>query len=248
MSIITVENLSVKKHNATVLSDVSFEIETGEYVGIVGPNGSGKSTLMRSLLGLDEIESGSIEIMGKPLGKFSLWHKIGYLPQATVVMNKSFPASVGEVVATGLLGSKSFPRRFSKTDRDAVLQTLENLDIADLYKEQIGKLSGGQSQRVFLARAMVSDPDILILDEPTAALDPVTRAHFYETIASLNRERNKTILLVTHDSSTIGNYAGKMLYLDRRLIFYGSFKEFCHSGDMSQYFGDFAQHLICRQH
>ena len=248
MSIITVENLSVKKHNATVLTDVSFTIEAGEYVGIVGPNGSGKSTLMRSLLGLDEIESGSIEIMGEQLAQFSLWHKIGYLPQATVVSNKSFPASVGEVVATGLLGSKSFPRRFNAADREAVLQALANLDIAHLYKEQIGKLSGGQSQRVFLARAMVSDPDILILDEPTAALDPVTRAHFYETIASLNRERNKTVLLVTHDSSTIGNYAGKMLYLDRRLVFFGSFKEFCHSQDMSQYFGDFAQHLICHQH
>ncbi len=248
MSIITVENILVKKHNATVLADVSFEIEVGEYVGIVGPNGSGKSTLMRALLGLDEVESGSIEIMGEQLAQFSQWHKIGYLPQVTVVSNKSFPASVGEVVATGLLGSKSFPRRFNSADKETVLQTLENLDIAHLYKEQIGKLSGGQNQRVFLARAMVSDPDILILDEPTAALDPVTRAHFYETIASLNRERNKTILLVTHDSSTIGNYAGKMLYLDRRLIFFGSFKEFCHSQDMSQYFGDFAQHLICHQH
>lgn len=248
MSIITVENLSVKKHNAAVLSDIFFSIADGEYIGIVGPNGSGKSTLMRSLLGLDEIERGRIEIMGKQLAQFDLWHKIGYLPQVTVVSNKSFPASVGEVVATGLLGSKSFPRRFNKADRDAVLQTLENLDIGDLYKEQIGKLSGGQSQRVLLARAMVSDPDILILDEPTAALDPVTRAHFYEIIASLNRDRNKTILLVTHDSSTIGKYASKMLYLDRRLIFFGSFKEFCHSQDMSQYFGDFAQHLICHQH
>jgi zinc transport system ATP-binding protein len=248
MSIISVENLSVKIHNSVVLSDVSFKVKSGEYIGIVGPNGSGKSTLIRALLRLDDIDGGSIKIMGKPLAQFSDWHKIGYLPQATVVANKSFPASVGEVVATGLLGSKSFPRRFKKIDRDSVLQILETLDIADLYQAQIGKLSGGQSQRVFLARAMVSDPDILILDEPTAALDPVTRAHFYETIASLNKDRKKTILLITHDSSTIGNYAAKLLYLDRRLIFFGNFKEFCQSRDMSHYFGDFAQHLICHQH
>ncbi len=248
MSIISVDNLSVKLHNSVVLSDVSFKVESGEYIGIVGPNGSGKSTLIRALLRLDDIDGGSIKIMGKSLAQFSDWYKIGYLPQATVVANKSFPASVGEVVATGLLGSKSFPRRFNKTDRDSVLQILETLDIADLYQEQIGKLSGGQSQRVFLARAMVSDPDVLILDEPTAALDPVTRSHFYETIASLNKDQKKTILLITHDSSTIGNYASKLLYLDRRLIFFGNFKEFCQSRDMSHYFGDFAQHLICHQH
>ncbi len=248
MSIITVENLSVKRHNSIVLSDISFKVKSGEYIGIVGPNGSGKSTLIRTLLGLNDIDGGSIEIMGESLARFSTWYKIGYLPQATVVTNKSFPASVGEVVATGLLGSKSFPRKLKKIDRDRVLEILETLDIANLYQEQIGKLSGGQSQRVFLARAMVSDPDILILDEPTAALDPVTRAHFYETIAALNQEQKKTILLVTHDSSTIGNYAAKLLYLDRRLIFFGNFKEFCQSRDMSKYFGDFAQHLICHQH
>lgn len=248
MSIITVENLSVKMHNAVVLSDVSFSVKSGEYIGVVGPNGSGKSTLIRALLGLNDIDGGSIEIMGQPISQFSAWHKIGYLPQATVVANKSFPASVGEVVATGLLGCKSFPRRLKKTDRNRVLQILETLDIADLYQEQIGQLSGGQSQRVFLARAMVSDPDILILDEPTAALDPVTRTHFYETIASLNQDQKKTILLITHDSSTIGKYAVKLLYLDRRLVFFGNFREFCHSRDMSSYFGDFAQHLICHQH
>ncbi len=248
MSIITVKNLSVKMYSSVVLSDVSFEVKSGEYIGIVGPNGSGKSTLIRTLLGLNDIDGGRIEIMGKSLPQFSDWHKIGYLPQATVVTNKSFPASVGEVVATGLLGCKSFPRRFKKTDRDRVLQILETLDIAGLCHEQIGNLSGGQSQRVFLARAMVADPDILILDEPTAALDPVTRASFYETIAALNQDQKKTILLITHDSSTIGKYAAKLLYLDRRLVFFGNFQEFCQSRDMSHYFGDFAQHLICHQH
>ena len=248
MSIISVKNLSVKMQNTKVLSDVSFEVASGEYIGIVGPNGSGKSTLIRSLLGLSDIESGRIEIMGKSLAQFSDWSKIGYLPQATVVANKSFPASVGEVVATGLLGRKSFPRRFNAADREAVLQTLETLGIGHLYREQVGKLSGGQSQRVFLARAMVSNPEILILDEPTAALDPVTRDHFYQTIASLNKDQNKTVLLITHDSATIGRYAGKLLYLDRKVVFFGNFKEFCLSGDMSHYFGDFAQHLICHQH
>lgn len=248
MSIIAVENLSVRMHSSTVLSEVSFKVKAGEYIGVVGPNGSGKSTLIRALLGLNDIDRGSIEIMGEPLAQFSAWQKIGYLPQATVVANKSFPASVGEVVATGLLGCKSFPRRLKKPDRERVRSILEALGIGNLYQEQIGKLSGGQSQRVFLARAMVSDPEILILDEPTAALDPVTRANFYEIIAALNKDQHKTVLLITHDSATIGRYAAKLLYLDRRLIFFGNFKEFCRSREMSHYFGDFAQHLICHQH
>lgn len=248
MPIIVVNNLSVKIGNSNVLSDISFNIEQGEYVGIVGPNGSGKSTLVRALLKLNDIENGQIEIMGESLAEFAKWHRIGYLPQATSIANKSFPASVGEVVATGLLGKKSFPRRYSRSDKETVKTILETLGIGDLYKEQIGKLSGGQSQRVFLARAMVSSPEILILDEPTAALDPVTREHFYETVARLNRENKTTILLVTHDSATIGNYASKLLYVDRKLIFFGTFKEFCRSQNMSKYFGDFAQHLICHQH
>lgn len=248
MSIISVENLSVKLHGVTVLSDISFKVKRGEYIGIVGPNGSGKSTLIRAILGLADIDTGTVQIMGEVLHHFERWYRIGYLPQSTVVANKSFPASVAEVVATGLLGSKKFPRKVRKKDREKVMETLSMLGIGDLHLEQIGKLSGGQSQRVFLARAMVSNPDILILDEPTAALDPVTRESFYDIIASLNRDHDKTVLLVTHDSSTIGRYADKMLYLDRHLVFFGSFKEFCLSSDMSKYFGEFAQHLICHQH
>jgi zinc transport system ATP-binding protein len=200
------------------------------------------------MLGLMELESGSIEIMGVPVAGFRRWQKIGYLPQATTITNKSFPASVAEVVSTGLLGTKSFPRSLSGSDWRRVTAILEVLDIGHLHKEQIGNLSGGQTQRVLLARAMVAEPAILILDEPTAALDPATREHFYETISRLNQEQGTTILLITHDSGTIGQYASKMLYLDRKLVFYGSFADFCHSPDMAQYFGDSSQHLMCHQH
>ena len=110
----------------------------------------------------------------------------------------------------------------------------------------IGMLSGGQQQRALLARAMVSQPDVLILDEPTVALDPETRSRFYETIKGLN-SAGTTILLITHDSAVVGQYATKFLYLDRSVIFFGNFGEFCHSGDMAKYFGE-QQHLICHQH
>ncbi len=248
MSIIRVRELTVKHRNSLVLDKIDFAVAKGDYVGIVGPNGSGKTTLIKCLLGLLNFEDGKIEIMGQPLASFNEWQAIGYLPQATTVANKAFPATVAEVVATGLLGGKKFPRRFTGLDRDQVSEVLDLLGISHLHKKQIGSLSGGQSQRVFLARALVAKPDILILDEPTAALDPVTREHFYETVAEFNREKQTTILLITHDSATIGKFAHKMLYIDRRLVFYGSFGDFCISKDMAHYFGDFAQHIICHQH
>lgn len=248
MSIIRCQNLNVRYRQSLALEGISFDVEPGDYIGIVGPNGSGKTTLIKTMLGLLEPESGTIEIMGKPASGFRKWQKIGYLPQATTITNKSFPASVAEVVSTGLLGSKSFPRSLSGADFEQVRAILELLEMTHLYDEQIGNLSGGQTQKVFLARAMVAKPEILILDEPTAALDPSTREHFYETIAGLNREQGTTILLITHDSGTIGKYASKMLYIDHKLIFYGSFSDFCHSSDMSKYFGDSSQHLMCHQH
>jgi zinc transport system ATP-binding protein len=248
MPVIQCDNLSVRYRQTLALDGINFAVEPGDYIGIVGPNGSGKTTLIKTMLGLMEPESGTVEIMGKVVCGYQKWQEIGYLPQATTITNKSFPASVVEVVATGLLGGKTFPRRVSVENKQQVRDILSILEIDHLHDEQIGSLSGGQTQRVLLARAMVASPAILILDEPTAALDPSTREHFYETIARLNREQGTTILLITHDSGTIGKYASKMLYLDHKLIFYGSFTDFCHSSDMAQYFGDASQHLMCHQH
>jgi zinc transport system ATP-binding protein len=112
----------------------------------------------------------------------------------------------------------------------------------------IGELSGGQLQRVLVARAIVNEPDLLILDEPTTALDPETREIFFNTLQKLNKSKNTTIILVTHDMGSIGKYASKLLYLDKSIIFYGSFENFCSSRDMGSYFGEFAQHLICHRH
>lgn len=248
MSVIRCKDIRVQYQQSLALDGISFTVEAGDYIGIVGPNGSGKTTLIKTILGLVECQSGTIDIMGQPASEFGTWQKIGYLPQVTTITNKAFPATVAEVVSTGLLGAKRFPRSLSRTDWQQVQAVLAMLDIGHLHQQQIGSLSGGQAQKVLLARAMVAHPAVLILDEPTAALDPSTREHFYETIARLNQEEGMTILLITHDSGTIGKYASKMLYIDHKLIFYGSFTDFCHSQDMSRYFGDSSQHLMCHQH
>lgn len=243
-TLLTAKSVTMRYGRNEVLSDISFEIEKGDYVGIVGPNGSGKTTLMKGLLGLLPVTSGEF-VFNAIDGKKNF---IGYLPQKAMASDRLFPAKVSEVVSTGLLGLKRIKPFFNQSDYERIHTTLEKLHILDLKDKKIGDLSGGQQQRVLLARAMVSDPQLLILDEPTSALDPKTREDFYSLIQDLNRNDHVTVLLVSHDVGTIGKYTGKMLYLDRRLIFYGSYDEFCHSQSMTEYFGYFAQHHFCWRH
>lgn len=246
--IISIKDLTVKYRSATVLDNISFDVAEGDYIGIVGPNGSGKTTLVKTILGLVDKEKGDIILCQTPIESFRDWQHVGYLPQITTIEKKGFPATVHEIVASGLLSKKRFPKCITKKDKQRVDEVLELLTISQLKKRPIDKLSGGQRQRVLLARAMVSDPKLLILDEPTVALDPATRESFYQTLQQLNKQQGKTIMLITHDSSSIGSFATKMLYIDKRIVFYGNFEEFCKSESMTNYFGEYAQHLMCHQH
>lgn len=248
MNSISIEGLSFAYHGNEVLRDITCDIRQGDYVGIVGPNGSGKSTLIRCIIGLNRVEHGTINLFGVPQPAFTAWDRIGFLPQGLQLFNPNFPATVEEVVRLGRLSKKRFPRRFDASDSEAVERAMDLMGISSLGKRLIGELSGGLRQRALLARALVNDPEVLILDEPTTALDPDTRDSFYSTVRDLNINRGTTILLITHDSSTIGLYASKLLYLDKRIIFYGTFEQFCHSSNMTEVFGHHSQHLICRRH
>ena len=247
-TVIHVGNLCFQYQAIEVLTDVSFEIDAGDYVGLVGPNGSGKTTLVRAILGVARSLTGKIALFGQDLGQFQDWHKIGYLPQKLGAFNPNFPATVREVVSLGLIARKSFPRRLESADHRAIDRALERLGIADIGRKLIGELSGGQQQRVLIARAIVSDPELIILDEPTVALDPETREHFFTTLHDLNKNSRVTMILVTHDIGTIGKHASKLLYIDRKVIFYGGFDEFCRSENMTALFGGGAQHIICHRH
>lgn len=248
VEVVTVHGLSLAYQGADALCDVSFAVEKGSYVGVVGPNGSGKSTLVRCILGLARPDRGGVSLFGAPLESFDQWQRVGYLPQGLQHFNPHFPATVAEVVGLGLLAARRFPRRVGRGDAGAVDRALELMGIGDIRNRLIGELSGGLRQRVLLARALVNEPELLVLDEPTTALDPETRESFYRAISDLNRERETTVILVTHDSGTIGCYASKLLYLDKRLVFYGGFDDFCCSSEMADFFGPSSQHLICHRH
>lgn len=248
VEIVTVQGLSFQYNSSEVLADISFSLTAGDYVGIVGPNGSGKTTLIKVILGFLEPSTGRISLFGYRPSALPAWHKVGYLPQKLNSFNPHFPATVREIVALGLLSLKRFPRRISKFDNIAIDNALSLMDILPIKNELIGELSGGQQQRALIAKALVSEPELLILDEPTTALDPEAREKFFSTLQSLNEHKKVTIVIITHDLGTIGKYASRLLYLDKRVIFYGTFDSFCLSSDMTDYFGEYSQHIICHRH
>jgi zinc transport system ATP-binding protein len=246
-AVIIAEQLNARYNSVEVLQEISFEVSAGDYIGVAGPNGAGKTTLIKALLGLVDISGGTVTLFGEKLQRFNQWHKLGYLPQRAG-FSILFPASVKEIVGLGLLSRKRTPRRLNAGDAARIDAALDLLGIGSLRKKLIGELSGGQQQRVLLARALVSRPELLILDEPTAALDPQIRDSFFDTIRRLNRDERITVLLVTHDLGEIGQHATKLLYVDKRIVFYGKFSDFCASTEMTDYFGTHSQHLICHQH
>jgi zinc transport system ATP-binding protein len=246
--ILDVRDLSVNYGATEVLKNVSFSVHAGEYIGLAGPNGAGKTTLIKAILGLAKHAKGTIELFGQCIHGFEDWSKIGYLPQSVITYNPLFPATVREVVGLGLLSQKKFPKRVSSGDRAKIDDALELLDIINLEDRLVSELSGGQQQRVFLARALVSNPELLILDEPGTALDPHTREKFFRMIKEINQTKGVSIILITHDLSDLGKNASRLLYLDKEVVFYGKFSDYCASQKMSKYFGEYAKHLICHQH
>lgn len=238
VNLISINDLNFCYNGLEILSDISFAVNKGDYLGIVGPNGSGKSTLIKNMLGILKPQKGSIHLFGQPLHEFSAWNKIGYLPQKLTALNTHFPGTVEEIVRLGLRGVKN----------QSVKQAIRLMEIEHLSSRLIGELSYGEQQRAMLARALVSQPELLIFDEPTTALDPETRENFYTLTNELNAKSGTTIILITHDTGTIGKYARNLLYLDKKIIFSGTFKDFCESPVMTGFFGPSSQHMICHQH
>lgn len=248
MSVIEVEHLSFRYNGIDVLQDVTFRAGKGDYIGLVGPNGSGKTTLVKAILGIAGPFRGRVRLFGREPHEFREWSKIGYLPQSLTFFNPYFPSTVKEIVSLGLLSRKRFPRVLNREDDEAIERVLGLLNITGIRNSPIGELSGGQKQRVLIARAVVNDPELLILDEPTTALDPDARELFFSILKGLNSERGTVMILVTHDIGSIGEHANKLLYVDRRVLFYGGFDEFCRSERMTTFFGSESQHIICHRH
>ena len=206
----------------TAVKNVSFNIESGDYCCIVGMNCSGKSSLIKGILGLAPLSSGTIDYGVER-------DKISYLPQINSIP-PDFPATVKEIILTGAQkksgNSKSLLSAFySKNDIKSAVNAMERLKISNLEKKRFGELSGGQQQKVLLARALCKNPALLILDEPCAGLDNSTVDSFYELLYDLNTVNKVTVLMITHDLHDVQKYAKHIIEMDTKLIFYGTTRE-----------------------
>ena len=180
-----------------VLTDLDFTLARGEVVAVLGPNGSGKSTLIKGVLRLAQLQAGHLELFGTPAARFREWHRLGYVPQRHTVAGR-IPVTVREVVSSGRLNRVRPWRRFTAADRCAIDCAIDTVGLARRDRDLVATLSGGQQRRVLIARALAADPEVLILDEPTAGVDLANQQVLADTLAAL-AGTGATILVVTHE-------------------------------------------------
>jgi zinc transport system ATP-binding protein len=214
--IIEVESLSFSYGGESVFSGVTFTVREGDFVALIGSNGAGKSTLVKLLLGELTPTEGSIRLFGQDAAHFHDWPKIGYLPQNAARAGQGFPASVREVVEANLYASAGLFRFPSRALRARAAEALRQVDMGGYEKRLVGELSGGQQQRVMLARVLAGEPQVMILDEPVSGVDQKTVETLYQLLTRLNRERNLTILMVTHDVARSSAIASRVMCLEER--------------------------------
>ncbi|NGQ96452.1 metal ABC transporter ATP-binding protein [Brevibacillus sp. SYP-B805] len=228
--VVRIESLSFQYEDGKkVLDHLDFSLLKGDFVGIVGPNGSGKSTLMKLILGLLPPVEGSISLFGVPIQKFRDWTKIGYVAQQAAHGTGGFPATVKEVIASGLVSKVGLFRRLKAAHYAKVEEVAERVGLAEKLHDRIGNLSGGQLQRVFIARALVAEPELLILDEPTVGVDQESIGQFYGLLRSLKEESQMTMMIVSHDVGVMTQWVTKVACLQRGLHFHGTADEFAHN-------------------
>ncbi|MCG7345120.1 metal ABC transporter ATP-binding protein [Sporosarcina sp. ACRSL] len=245
-TIIECIDVNFQYEHSTVLEDISLEVKEGEFWALIGPNGSGKSTLINIILGLLKADQGEVKLFGQNVDSFRHRERIGYVSQKSNSFNSGFPATVLEVVKSGLTRKVGLFKGFTKNDEQKALKSLQIVKMEEFANQNIGELSGGQQQRVFIARALVGEPDLLIMDEPTVGIDQKNVASFYSMLNELNREHGIAILLVTHEIDLVTELATHVACLNRSIHFHGVQSDYkkMNDEDISLWYG----HPVRRVH
>ena len=210
--VIDVQHVGFGYDDKQVLDDITFQVVAGEFVAVIGPNGGGKTTLLKLLMGFLKPNAGTIHLFGHVPGTNS--EQVGYVPQV-LRFDRQFPISVLEVVLSGRLSHLPWYGRFHRKDREAALEALELVGLADYRDHAFGQLSGGQAQRILIARALVCHPQLLLLDEPTASVDAKAEETIYQLLHSLKKEM--TIVMVTHDLRVVIEHVERVLCVQTQL-------------------------------
>lgn len=215
--VVKLEDVWVFYDGMPALEGVNLSINQGDFLGIIGPNGGGKTTLLKVILGLVKPSQGKVKVLGTSPDRGR--RSVGYVSQYSL-FDRDFPISVWDVVLMGRLERAGLFKRYGEGDRIAAIQTLQTVGMLDLKDQQIGKLSGGQLQRVFIARALLTEPRLMLLDEPMASVDTVMQTEFYELLERL--KQRMAIVLVSHDIGAVSVYVDKIACLNHQLFYHGS--------------------------
>lgn len=228
MAQIICRNLAIGYDGKAIVQNMNFSVNTGEYLCVIGENGAGKSTFMKTLLGLQPPIQGEI-LFGDNLKQ----NEIGYLPQQTEVQ-KDFPASVREIVLSGCQNRCGLRPFYNREEKEYAYQMMEKMQIIHLEKRCYRELSGGQQQRVLFARALCATRKILLLDEPTAGLDPKVTKEMYQLIYELNQRDKLTIVMISHDLRAALTYSSHILHTGKH-VFFGTKEEYIRHARHKEY-------------
>jgi len=236
--IVDIEKLSVDYSGINALEEISFGIDDGDFLGIIGPNGAGKSTLFRCMLGLHTQYDGTIKFFGQNIKDSKKYlSQIGYVPQKPVV-DKNFPATIREIVS---MSQKS-------NDSKKVDDALQKVWMHELADRRVGDLSIGQQQRIFIAKALVNSPKILILDEPVIGLDVYNQDLFFQILSELNNKEKISIIWSSHDLDAVERLANKVACLNKTLFFHGISKEFFSDDEMLKKYSETSMQMHMHYH
>tara|TARA_B100001113_G_scaffold331468_1_gene307830 strand:+ start:467 stop:1258 length:792 start_codon:yes stop_codon:yes gene_type:complete len=224
--VLEVSDLTVIRSGKIIITDIDLTIDKGEFVGLVGPNGSGKSTLLLAILGILKLKNGSVEIYGSPPNSRNLNGKIGWVSQAASNLPKDIRITVRELVQLGTRNSKNMFFWLNRREKELVDRAIKIVGLEDVENTHIASLSGGQRQRAVIARALASDADFILLDEPLVGIDRDARNSILKLLDQLCHEEGKTILMVSHDLTAIRQTAHRMIYLEERIQFDGKTDDF----------------------
>lgn len=230
---LSIYDLTVAYHRKPVLWDISIDFPAGQLIGVVGPNGAGKSTLIKAVMDLLPKASGDIRVFGKPYR--TQRGRVGYVPQRESV-DWDFPVNALDVVAMGLYGQIGWCLPVRRKHRQLAAEALDRVGLADFGKRQISQLSGGQQQRTFLARALVQDADLYLMDEPFAAVDAATERAIIEILKEM-KQRGKTVLVIHHDLQTVADYFDYVVLLNMRVVAHGPVKTTFHHDNLQKTYG-----------
>ncbi len=240
---IRLDNVSVAYRNGhTALKHASFEVPKGTITALVGVNGAGKSTLFKAIMGFVRLTEGSVEILGMPAREALKKNLVAYVPQSEEV-DWNFPVLVEDVVMMGRYGHMNFLRIPSRRDHDMVTEALKRVNMLDYRKRQIGELSGGQRKRVFLARALAQEGQVILLDEPFTGVDVTTEEQIIELLKAL-RDEGRVMLVSTHNLGSVPDFCDRTVFVKGTVIAYGKTAETFNEANLEKAFGGVLRHFI----